>query len=519
MQIEQEIDYDFLRKNETKSNISNISKFTNFLNINKKIAITLGVVIAVSVGSATAYKIHESNIDKNIAVSETVIKSTNQPELVSLISKEKSVTEKLYVENQILINDHAKYKEVIEILQKQTNLNNMQVKNSSLYKQNYQMLNNDLSSIENVYNTLSKDRDEKIKTFLNSKDFENFNKWSKAVKENQFVYVGGLINLNKDLKEDITSLAQTQKDIIEHVQQRLKNKDFDLNAAQNKFSTDIKEQTGKELKNIQDAKNELTELSKVQVEDEDGNVVKADANIQNILSDKDVNEAKEALGDYENQAVKQVTSDREKVEKLMKDVQNPFSQSTTQQSSNIPTNTTNNVQQSPQVIVQQRGPSFFDYYLMYSWMNAVSSPTVHQTIVTHQYNQPSGMSQPINNASYKAINVPHSSPYDMTNPNSHLNKNLNISSNNKLNSSLSKIETFNKTKSFSEIRTKIDNVRAKTIQAKTVRLNELGKLKAINKHESFNYKPSKSSSSSFKPSGSRSGGFGGSRSFGGSSSR
>ena len=406
------------------------------------------------------------------------------------------------------------------MLNKQSEVLQYQNQNKNLYNKISQSLNEDLMNINKLFTIDTSSRNAKISEYLDTNDIDVAKKWDNAILTNQFVHIGNMIDLNHNIKGSVENLQQVKNDIVQHVQERIKNGDFDLNAAQNKFSQDIKGQTSSQLNELTQAQKDLAELKnqQVQTEDEDGNpvVVSSDPNAQNIITNKDITDAQNALGSYQDAAIYQVSNDRNKLEQLIAEAKQQSNQNNNQQQ---PQNVIVNQNQPQVVVVHDRGPSFLDYYLMYSWMNATPSTTVYHTTTVYNNRTP--------NVNYKPINIPKNNMYDMNNNNSYLNKQLskptfayaNGNGNfGKPNDALQKIQ---KSKvNISEIRNKIAATKTKIETAKTVKMNEVSKLSAaktnkydssINKSSSFKSNKSSFSSSKSTSSFRSSGGFGSSR--------
>lgn len=470
--------------------------------------IATGISLALGAIAIGGYKLYQSNVDSKIASAEVIIKAASAEKLIDFIGKEKIANEKTYINNQLLINQYGPLKEIVEVLNKQTEVANFQTRNSQIYNTITKSLNADIVAIDTLYKMPYKTRDEKIASYVGNNNLNIAKKWEDAIVTNQFVNVGNMMDLNKQIKDSVKTMEQVKKEVLEQVQTRIKNGDFDLNAAQSEFAKSVAGQTQTQINELNQAKKDLAELKNQSVQNEDGSLTKTDPNAQNIITDKDLNEASSALNTYQTQAINQINSDREKVEQLIAEAKQ-------QTNSNNQTNivNTNTPSQNSNVVVN-RGPSFFDYYLMYSWMNSVTSSNRNNTTV----NYPSGNSyksqvKQVDTASYKTINIPKSNMYDMNNNNSYLNKQLEKTSTfGKSNDELKKVQQFEKSKvNITEIRNKIAESRVKVEQAKTVRANEIKRIDTAktNKYEAAAAKSYKSSSvgisnkstSSYKPSG------------------
>lgn len=86
---------------------------------------------------------------------------------------------------------------------------------------------------------------------------------------NQFVHMGNMMDLNKQIKGSLDNFEQVKKDIVENVQARIKAGDFDLNAAQAEFSGNLQKQTQSQLNELNQAKKDLADLKNQSVENED----------------------------------------------------------------------------------------------------------------------------------------------------------------------------------------------------------------------------------------------------------
>lgn len=522
-------DFDFMSKRTAQTPTKPKINLQKFLNVGKTTMITAGLTLALGVTAVGGYKVYQSNIDSKIAAAETVVKASSSDKIIDFIGKEKIANEKTYINNQLLINQYGQLKDVVEVLNKQQEVANYQSRNTQLYNTIAKSLNSDILSINTLYSANPKTRDEKVSVYLDSGNVAVAKKWEDSITTNQFVHIGNMMDLNKQIKGSLDNIEQVKKDILEQVQSRIKNGDFDLNAAQNQFSKTVVNQTQAQLSDLNQAKKDLADLRNQTVQNEDGSVTRTDPNAQNVITDKDINEATDALNSYQNQAINQISGDRAKVEQLIAEAKQ---QNVQQQQQPTPIASVNGVTPSSNVVVVNREPSFLDYYMMYSWMNAVSSPTTvyHTTTV----NYPSGnnyQARPVNTASYKPINIPKPNMYDMNNNNSYLNKQLERGStfgNNsfgKSSDAYKKVQQFEKSKiNITEIRAKIAESKVKVEQAKSVRATEMKRIETAktNKYDSAAAKASKSNSSTSNSSSfskpSKSSSFGsGSKSFGRSS--
>lgn len=464
--------------------------------------------MAINISLLGGYTYYQSNIDSKIIAAEQVVKASTSEKLLSFMSKEKEANEKTYINNQLLINQFGQLKEVVEILNKQRQVADFQDKNIKLYNKIEKSINDDILSVNNLYSANPKTRDEKIAVYLEKNGVNVAKKWEDAITTNRYIHIGNMVDLNKEIKSSVEQTEQIKKDILEQVQTRIKNGDFNLSEAQNKFSKDVIGQTKTELNNINQAKKDLEDLKNLSAQDEDGNVVKTDSNAQNIISNKDLNDAKEALNTYQNEAINQIANDRSKVEQLIAEAK----QQNIQQANIQSTNTNHN-----QNVVINKGPSFLDYYLMYSWINAVNSVSTPTTIINNTtVHYPSGINngnvpprQVQGNATKKSYNyvIPKQNMYDINNRDSYLNKQL-TKETNFGNSGVDRLKNnkqIEKSKiNIEEIRDKIAKSKIKVENAKTVRLNEIKKIETVkkNKYESAAFS-SKSSKSGYSSSSSR----------------
>lgn len=479
-------DFDFMSKRSSDKPVKTKIDYQKFLNVSKNSMIAIGISLAVGATAIGGYNIYQSNMDSKIAAAEGILKNASAPKIIEFIGKEKIANEKTYITNQLLINQYGTLKDVVEVLNKQQEVANFQSKNTKLYDSITKALNADIVAVDTLFKAPTKTREEKITAYIDNANIGAVKKWQDAIVTNQFVHIGNMMDLNKQIKNSLANIEQVKKDILEQVQSRIKNGDFDLNAAQTEFSKNVVGQTQAQISELNQAKKDLNELKNQSVENADGSITKADPNTQNIITDKDLNEAGEALNIYQNQAINQISGDREKVEQLI-------AQAKQQQ---IPSNVSNNAH-NPNVVVVNNGPSFLDYYLMYSWMNSGSRNTVTHTTVNYpsehsNYKAQSRQNNNINTSNYKPVNIPKPKMYDLNNNNSYLNKQLErspILNNNKFGKSsdaIKKFKQYEKTKvSITEIRAKIAESKVKVEQAKGVRAREIKRIETAktNKYE------------------------------------
>lgn len=400
-------------KNKIKT--SRIPKIPSFLNLGKKSFFIAGFTLVLVGTGFSINDFYQKKIDLQISKSESILQSSSADNINQQINIEKITNEKTYIRNQLDINKYGKYKDVVEALGKQEEVANYQKRNIANYNSVTNKLSADSFSINELYSNLPKTRNEKIALYVGeeykgSKTIETLQKWNESKSSGKFVYVQSMINLNSQLTASINAIEDLKKEIIQQVQERVKNNDFDLNAASASFAQDVTKQTSEQINEINQAKIDLAELKNQSVENEDGSYTVASAEAQNIITDKDLNEATSALKNYEQQAVSQINQDKSKVEELIASIKSP-----TPASETTPTTTNNTT-------VVKTGPSFLDYYLMYSWMSAVSSNSNSNSSFNNDLNSniKNNTVAAVKTNTYKSISVPKDNLYSMNNNNSYL---------------------------------------------------------------------------------------------------
>lgn len=478
---QKEVDFFNSAKDQERSKLKEEKqqRYQSFLKIGKQTLVSLGIVAVLGGGSVFGYKTYQAHIDDEIKAVETTVKSTDRAGVLGLIDKEKTVTQQTYAKNQLLINDFARYKDLIEVINFSNQVAIFNTNNAKLYKDTMERLNGDFQDVSKAYNALNGSRDDKIAEYLNSQDVKKLGEWNNNYQNKQFMYVGGLINLNKDLVKQLEFLDKTQAEIIENVQQRLKNKDYDLNAAQTAFTGQVNKDAQEQIDDLKNARLELEDTKAALKEnDEDPN------QIANILTDADVTNASDAMDQVKQEANNQITSDRAKVEALIAQAnanngnlptqnQQPNTQSGQQ------TTVVNGVP-TTQVVHVHSGPTFLDYYLMYSWMNSGSSTTV-----VNNYNTTNGAAPAVR--SYRPVQaLSNNTPYSIKNENSYLNKTLtqkaDLTGNSALKSSLQKSSLAPKA-NINTLRAQIQTAKARAAQVRTTRASELSRMGYANSYE------------------------------------
>lgn len=434
------------------------AKFNSFLKMGRNTLVAL-LITAVGVGGTVAvYNLYQTRIDNKIANVESVVKNSNKEGVLGLISKEQSATQQTFAKNQLLINNFGSYKDLIEILSLGPTIAQIHANNAKLYKDTDIKLKQDNVQVSRVYSALEGSRDQKIAQFLDAgADIEKFNKWVSNFKNNQFMYVGGLVELNKDINKQLTFLEQTQNEIIKNVNDKIKSGNYDLNSALSKFYKDVDDETKEQIEDLNLAMLELHDTEQALKENGDN-----PNRITNLLSDEDVKKTTDALAAIRNEAFAQINSDKEKVQQLIAQANQNGGTLTTP----VKVDPQPNSQPTTQVV--HTGPSFLDYYLMYSFMNMGNNTSSFN----NGYNQGLAAGQ---NRTTPVAALANSKPYSLKNESSYLNKSLNQKANN--NAALrSGFGNTAKTTDLKSIKSQIESARSRVAQVRSTRQSELSRM-------------------------------------------
>lgn len=467
----------------------------SFFKIGKNALIAAGFLTVVAGTSVFGYNAYQSYIDDQIVKVEKSISSSNTNTILEHLKAEKTLAQQTFAKNQILINDFARYKDLIQVIGFGNQLALLNTQNAKVFKEVTTSFNADQESIERFLKATSGTRDEKIKEFLNDakgSDLSRFNVWQNNLKDNKPVYVNGLIDINQEIVKQHVFLAQTQKDIIDNVQQRLKNKDYDINAAQASFANQIKKDTEEDLSDLKQAKLELKDTedalredAKEQLDSDDTDYTSARnlEKVSKILTDDDVNQAESALNTVQQEALSQLAQDKAKVDQLIAqaNANNGNLSAPPVANSTLANNVANNgmaPQSSPQVVHVHSGPSFADYYLMYAFMNSGSSGTVNN----NYYNNSTPSSSFGNSNNYKPVPaLAKSNPYSLKNSDSLLNRSL--SDNTKVTTAKNAVNKTTVSSNIAALRTKIATAKTRAAQVRTTRAAELKRMGYANSYE------------------------------------
>ena len=488
--------FDFYgKKEESKRVLESKNKEEKFAKF-KKMAIT-SVAIGLSVAAlATAsnfiYNSYQESINEKIVAVETVVKKTPKDNILNLIEKEKLAVKKTFANNQLAINDYAKYKDLIDVLNLGGSLGIKNANNAKLQKDSLQFLNVDEKSINLVSSTLTDTRDKKIDVFLKGEDINKYKQWSENVKSNNFMYVGGLINLNKEINKELSYLEDAKQEIIKTVNDKIKTKSYNLDTAQGAITGKI----------ASDFASEISELKNIRKE------VKGTES-DSILTDKDVSEAELAMADLQSVATTKIKEDRATVEAMITKAATATPQ--------VQTNTANTTTQTHQ---SSGGLSFLDYYLIHHWMTAGSTSSAYNSGYNAALASKSSVGSSLDSnrptTPYAAvISKSSNNLYDFKKHDSYLSKSMNKSANSNFNanslskvgtlSSMEKMRSLNANKiDVGALRAKMEMAKTKSIQASNMRKAEVVKsnqAKVSNSNTNTTSKPSSGFSSS------RSGGF------------
>lgn len=434
-------------------------KFSKF----KKMAIT-SIAIALSVtalatSSAFIYNNYQEGINQKIVAVETVVKQNPKENILNLIEKERNVVKKTFASNQLAINEYAKYKDLVDVLNLGGSLGIKNTNNSKLQKDSLQFLNADEKSINLVSSTITESRNKKIDVFLNGEDIKKYNKWSENVKTNNFMYVGGLINLNKEITKELSYLEDAKQDIIKTVNAKIKTKDYSLDVAQGAITKKLASDVASELNDLKNIRKEVKGTES-----------------DSILTDKDVSEAEDAMTALQSQATTKIKEDRSTVEAMIAKADT---------ANQVPVQSTNQSASYNQTRQSSGGLTFMDYYLINHWMTAGSASSSYSS----GYNAGVNNSLASNNNRpatpyVAAISNSSSNLYDFKKHDSYLNKSMDKSANFNANnlskagvlSSVDKMRSLNANKvDVGALRAKMEMAKTKSIQASNMRSASVGK--------------------------------------------
>ena len=299
--------FDFSGKKQDNQRRQELKQKVEKFNLFKK----MGIFATVSVLSVAFVGFGGKAIDENIrkatdqliAEKELIVKATPKIKIVELIERERDVVKSTFAKNQILLNNYAKYKELVEVLTLNSNVASKQNANNKLQKDILGMLDHDQKVVDKVVYAIDESRNVKKDVLLSKDSMGKFTKWAANVKNNEFMYAGGMIALGKDIDKELKFLDDTQKDIVKTVQNKIKAKDFNLDKAQNELNYNVSKDANSEIADLKKVKNELlgTEQS-------------------NILTDKDIAQAESAMNDLQKEVVAKISQDREVVEKMIASV-------------------------------------------------------------------------------------------------------------------------------------------------------------------------------------------------------
>lgn len=340
--------FDFSGKKQDNQRRQELKQKVEKFNLFKKMGIFATVsilsVVFVGFGGKAIYENTRKATDQLIAEKELIVKATPKIKIVELIERERDVVKSTFAKNQILLNNYANYKELVEVLTLNSTVASKQNANNKLQKDILGMLDHDQKVVDKVVYSIDESRDIKKDVLLSSDSMGKFTKWAANLKNNEFMYAGGMIALGKDIDKELKFLDDTQKDIVKTVQNKIKAKDFNLDKAQNELNYQVSKDANSEIADLKKIKNELSGTEQ-----------------SNILTDKDIAQAESAMNDLQKEASAKIKQDREAVEKMIASVNSSPVQVNAQPTPN--TQTPHNAQSS-------NSWGFAEYYLLYSWLNS-----------------------------------------------------------------------------------------------------------------------------------------------------
>jgi septal ring factor EnvC (AmiA/AmiB activator) len=505
----------------------------------KQIAVGAIAVLSLTTVGVGGMYVWEGYQKAKVEEVENHIKQMEPTTLYSLIDREKESVQKTYLVNKALFSQYENYKDVLLALEMQNTDTKKIEKNNSLYKNSLQALDTDKAAIERLVQLTNPGTSFEAKkdAFLGGTEILALNKWESALKNHTSVYSNSLLSLNNETKQNLVFLEDTKKEIIQTVNQKIASKDYNLNATESALAAKV---SG-------DLNNQISELEKVKRE-------LSGTEQENLLTNSDLNEAKEAVNQLQSQAVAQISQDKAQVQSLL--AAGPNAPVDNWDSSTISNGNNNNINANNSQ--RNQGWGFFEYFLLYNWLSGGNS------------NSPSAMASFNSSSHYNHIQsnlYNHASQrYNINDTNSYLNRSLsgdyqdNITSNlhsnkntNKFNASTSsnlakgftqnntlnklgnpnnKLNALDKIKAFkakkfdiSAIKEKIQKIRTKAVTAKkeykvaVERKAEAKRKEEVRKKEALAAKSSSSSISGTKKSTSSFGSFSSSSRSGSSSRR
>jgi len=304
---EKNIAFDFYGREADKKKKADLQVKKEKLTKFKKMGmIACGSALAMTLtgwGGVEIYERIQKSTDEAIAQKEAFVKSTPSTPILEMMERERDVVKTTFNKNKVAIASYANYKELIQALNLNTSVGSKIKNNNDLQVASLDGLNKDQKSLENVVNALSGSRDVKKDVLLSGKDIEQFTKWSSNVKNNQFMYAGGIIRLGKDIDKELELLSTTQKDIVSSIETKIKNKDFNLDATQSKLISKVATDTESDLNELRKIRNEV-----------------ADTDQRDLLTDRDIRQAESAVNDLRSEAANKIAQDKQKVENMVTQV-------------------------------------------------------------------------------------------------------------------------------------------------------------------------------------------------------
>lgn len=456
---EKDKEFDFYKN----SKLDKEEKFQKFISMGRNVLIGLGVTTALGITAYITYSSHVEGIRDNIVKVEKHINQVSKNDMLNFISQEEKKSNELFMQNQVLITKHGAYKQLIEILGFENNLAKINATNSKTYQSISTSLNKDYEVLNTLYNHMEKESKSSDDLKFYESNLDTFNKWKSAYDSKSMVYAFPLVTIQKELNNNLELLEQTQNDIVQDVQSRLRNKNYNLDLAQANIVQGLQSEKNEELEDLKLARMELLDTQAALNENGDNK------NISNLLTEDDLNNASLAMNQLTTEALNVVSEDRLRVEKLIAeasivgDLPAPKAEGGATQEAVQPSTT-----------VVNSGPSFLDYYLLYTFMNMGSNNSYNSG-----YSQ--GLAAAGGNAGLNKANVASSlntNPYSLKNDSSYLNKNLTQKTNASIPNTLRNnngISNAQRTQ-LNNTRAQVQSVKAKSAQVRTTRMSELSRM-------------------------------------------
>lgn len=135
---------------------------------------------------------------------------------------------------------------------------------------------------------------------LLGESFSKFNQWNTGMTTKQFVYVGSLLNLNKEISSELNMLKNSEQEMITTVENKIKNKDYNLELTEQLLVNSVAKDLTYKISDLRGIQSEIYNSPQAY-----------------LFTNFDMLSAENAVKDLTNAAANKINQDKNKVKNLI----------------------------------------------------------------------------------------------------------------------------------------------------------------------------------------------------------